>query len=154
MPPELIDLKNKKGTILSLDCGKKRIGVAVGNNQLYTTEKVTTLTSATEKQRLDSIKKLIKEWEPVYIVIGLPKNMDGTENEMTRFCINLSKKIKYHCNIEIFLIDERLTSIEAENILTNTAGIKISKANKFLIDQEAAEIILKNHFEELTNENN
>lgn len=150
----LIDLKNKKGTVLSLDCGKKKIGVAVGNNQIYTTEKVTTLISKTEQQRLELIEKLVKKWEPIYLVIGLPKNMDGTANEMTRFCLNLSRKIKHRCSIEIILIDERLSSIEAENLLKNEAGVKINKINKSLIDQEAAQIILRNHFEELAYEKN
>lgn len=134
---------------LAFDYGRKRIGVATGQELTATTKPLTTIKVINNKPDWDAIGQLIKEWQPDILIIGLPMNMDGTEHDMSKAARRFSNQLNGRFNLPIELVDERLTSIEAEEIITEarrSGRIKRSKS-KTSIDQIAAELILKNWLE-------
>ncbi len=136
-------------TALAFDYGRKRIGVATGQKLAATTAPLTTVQVINNKPDWVHIERLINGWQPDILIIGLPMNMDGTEHEMSKAARRFSNQLHGRFRLPIELIDERLTSIEAEEIITEarrSGRIKRSKS-KTSIDQIAAEIILKNWLE-------
>ena len=133
------------GNILSFDFGEKRIGVAIGNNITKTSHPLSTIDTPVNTKRFLAIEKLISQWSPILIVIGFPLNEDGTSSRLTALVKKFASKIKNKFGIKISLIDERLTSIEAEILLKETdANVKKRKS---VIDQVAAQIILTSYFD-------
>ena len=133
------------GNILSFDFGEKRIGVAIGNNITKTSHPLSTIDTPVNTKRFIAIEKLISQWSPILIVIGFPLNEDGSSSRLTVLVKKFASKIKNKFGIKISLIDERLTSIEAEILLKETdANVKKRKS---VIDQVAAQIILTSYFD-------
>ena len=142
------------GTILSLDYGLKRIGVAISDPDRKFAFPRKVIANKDFKHVLSSIKNLIEENEIYLIIIGLPLNMPGVKNEkskMTKTVEDFVKKLKQKVNISIELIDERLSSFTAEQNLFET-GIK-SKKIKSLVDSEAARILLEEYIEKYKHQN-
>jgi putative holliday junction resolvase len=135
-----------KGTVLAFDFGTRRIGVAVGNSISATAQPLTTLHGEENEQRFSSIAALIREWQPVALVVGLPCNDDGTPHEMTRLCRRFAQRLKGRFNLPTILVDERYTSAAASSQLTEM-GIRGIK-QKPLLDQFAAQQILQAYFDE------
>ncbi|WP_343189921.1 Holliday junction resolvase RuvX [Buchnera aphidicola] len=126
--------------IMSFDYGTKNIGVAIGQKITNTGNILKSV--KIKKNFLDwkKIEKIIKYWNPKTIIVGLPLNMNGTEQKITKKTKNFAKKIKKKFNLKVFLHDERLSTIEAKNILFSSGDKKLTK-NK--IDSTAALIILE-----------
>jgi putative Holliday junction resolvase len=87
------------------------------------------------------VKKLVSELDAVGLVLGLPLNMDGTESENSAGVRHLARNFSLSLTIPVFLQDERLTSVAAEENLRD-AGFN-DKERKSLIDSEAAAVILQ-----------
>ncbi len=134
---------------LAFDYGRKRIGVATGQELTATTRSLATVNVINNKPDWDHIERLIKEWQPDILIIGLPMNMDGTEHDMSKAARRFANQLHGRFNRPIELVDERLTSLEAEELITEArreGRIKRNKS-KSSIDQVAAELILKSWFE-------
>ena len=71
---DLKEINEKKGSVLAFDLGIKKTGVAVGNNVLKTSRNLVTFYSKNKNQRIEKIKQLVSEWQPIYLVLGLPSN--------------------------------------------------------------------------------
>lgn len=131
--------------VLSLDIGDKRIGVAVSDELSVTAQGIKTIERSEIEKDIRGIEALIKEYGVEKLVIGLPKNMDGTigpqGEKVLRFVDKLTKKVE----IPITLWDERLTSISAERILIQ-ADLSRQKRKK-IIDKVAATLILQNYLD-------
>ena len=136
------------GTLLAFDFGIKRIGVAVGNSIAHTTQPLVTLHGEETAPRFAAIESLIKEWQPVALIVGLPCNDDGTPHEMTRLCRRFANRLKGRFNLPAILVDERYTSASASSTL-NEMGVRGIK-QKTMIDQVAAQTILQAYFDEPT----
>jgi putative Holliday junction resolvase len=95
--------------------------------------------------RLAAIEKLILEWQPVLLVLGLPMHADGSEHTMTRVARNFGKKLESRFGRPVFLVDERYTSTAAESEL-HAAGVH-GKHNKARLDAVAAQLILQGFFD-------
>ncbi len=78
----------KQGCCLAFDFGKARIGVAQGESSLHIAHPICTVSGAGNDEKFARIAQLIKEWQPEYLVVGLPTHIDGTEHEMTRWRAN------------------------------------------------------------------
>jgi putative Holliday junction resolvase len=128
--------------------GIKKTGVAVGNNVLKTSRNLVTFYSKNKNQRIERIKQLVNEWQPIYLVLGLPSNRDSSANETTKFCLNTAKEIEKNINLPIFFVNENYSSTSAEELI-NGLGNKKQKNNISLVDQIAADIILQSHFNEV-----
>lgn len=135
--------------IMGIDYGDARVGVAISDLLGITAQGVGTIKNKGAKKLLAELDSLIKEYSPETIVIGLPKNMDGTEgfrvDKTHKFVENL--KTIYDGNIEF--IDERLTTVGASRFLdtTNTRGAK----RKAVIDTVSACLILESYLAKIKN---
>lgn len=123
-------------TLLGFDYGRLRTGVAVGQTLTGTASALVTLQSRNNKPDWDGIDKLVREWQPDGLVVGVPVHMDGTEQEMTAAARKFGRQLKARYNLPLYEADERLSSAEAEQ---NLGGGK----DKAAIDREAARLILQ-----------
>ena len=138
------------GTVLGFDFGLKRIGVAAGEHMLGIAHPLTTLNAESNDDRFNLIADLIKEWKPTTLVVGLPLSLDGEEHEVTLLCKKFARRLDGRFNLPIILIDERLSSAEASQSLSEL-GIK-GRKQKPMLDQIAAQVILQSYFDTITHE--
>ncbi|MBZ4662447.1 MAG: ruvX [Caloramator sp.] len=133
--------------ILGLDVGDKTIGVAVSDPLGWTAQGVKTIKRIGIKKDLQEILNIIKEYNVEKIVVGLPKNMNGTLGPQSEKVLNFCDKLKEVCNLEIILEDERLTTVAAERMLIE-ADMHWSKRKK-VIDTIAATYILQGYLDKI-----
>lgn len=134
------------GTTLAFDFGERRIGVAMGETLLGIAHPLTTIDTEITEQRFAAIGKLIEEWRPVQLVVGLPVHADGTEHDLTRLSRRFANRLKGRFGLPVWLVDERHTSLIAESLL-NEAGVR-GRKQKPALDQVAAQAILQTWFEQ------
>lgn len=131
-------------TLLGFDYGTKNIGVAVGQEITASATPLTTLKTHHGNPDWSAISKLIATWQPDALVVGIPLNMDGTEQEMTHAARRFANRLRGRYHLPVIGVDERLSSIEAEHIMQDPeqmARIQIQKHTDS-IDQIAAQLIL------------
>ena len=133
------------GTVLALDLGLKRTGVASGELAIGIAHPLSVIQADSTEARLTAIARLVAEWQPVMLVLGLPTHADGSEHEMTRVARNFARKLELRFNLPVFLVDERHTSTAAESEL-HERGIH-GKKNEALTDAVAAQLILQGFFD-------
>ena len=124
--------------ILAFDFGTQHIGVAVGQTVTKTSSPLIILNVAREgKEIWKTISSLIDEWKPDQLLVGKPLNMDGTPSEMMKKIDPFFNKLQKISNIPCELVDERLTSFEAKQLMrTDTKGDRIDDlAAKIFLDQ-------------------
>ncbi|HEC04950.1 MAG TPA: Holliday junction resolvase RuvX [Thiothrix sp.] len=131
-------------TVLAFDFGLARTGVAIGNTITGVVTPLCTLISINTKPDWNSISKLIEEWRPQTLVVGMPYLLDGTHSEMTEKAAKFSRQLEGRYSLPVDTINEQLSSMEAEQRLKQSrqAGRK-KKIKKEEIDQLAAAIILE-----------
>lgn len=129
--------------ILGIDYGDARVGVAVSDPLGLTAQGVGTIKNKGRKFLMAELDKIIKQYSPETIVIGLPKNMDGTEGFRAEATYKFADDLKEIYTGEIAFKDERLTTVEASVFLnaTNTRGQK----RKNVIDTVSACLILEGY---------
>lgn len=141
---QTFNIKNDKlpnGRLLSLDLGSKFIGVAVSDELQISTRPLTAIKRTSWKNLLLSISNLVKTYDAKAIIIGLPINMDNSENIKSQEARRISNNISLTLRLPIYLQDERLSTIEAkERILKSCKKVLNIKD---LIDSYAAAIILE-----------
>lgn len=135
-----------RGTFLGFDYGKRHTGVAVGSRQSGAAQPLTLLTARAGEPDWAGIARLIEEWQPEALVVGLPLNMDGTPNAMTRAARAFGRALEARYNLPVFLVDERLSSRVATDMLLD-AGVPL-KRHKRHIDKRAAQTILQAFLDE------
>ena len=134
--------------ILGIDYGDSRVGVAVSDLLGITAQGVRTIKNKGIEKLLLELKDVIKEYFPTKIVIGMPKNMDGTEGFRAEATYEFAEQLKTIFKGEIIFFDERLTTVAASRYLneTNTRG----KNRKAVLDTVSACIILQNYLDSKT----
>jgi len=133
------------GTVLAFDFGEKRIGVATGETLLASAHPLTVIHAESNDDRFAAIGKLIAEWQPERLVVGLPTHADGTPHEMTRLATKFAERLQKRFNLPVAMADERLSSLDAEARLRETG--RNAKSAKPLLDAVAAQLILQTWFE-------
>ena len=131
-------------TVLAFDFGEKRIGVAVGDLALRIAHPLTTIAAEDNATRFAEIGKLIAEWTPARLVVGLPMHEDGAEHEVSRLARRFANRLEGRFGIAVTLVDERLTSVAAESRLRE-AGVRGDRV-KATLDAAAASEILAAYF--------
>lgn len=131
--------------VIGLDIGTKRIGIALSDPLLITAQPFTTIDRKPEKDAIDKIANIIKEYSVEKIVAGLPLMMNGDFGPQAQDCEEFAKKIEQKTNINVIFVDERLTSFEAEEIL-KAQKVKYTK-DKGKVDMIAASIILQEYLD-------
>lgn len=117
-----------------------RIGVALSDSLGLTAQPLTVLQSQGTQQDLITIGQLVDEHQVSQVIVGLPINMDGTESKQTQKIRDFAGKLAGRLNIPLFFVDERLTSKQAERMMSDS-GVK-SKDQRGKVDQVAAAILL------------
>ena len=131
--------------ILAFDFGTQHIGVAVGQTITKTSSPLLVLNVQQEgKEIWNTILLLLEEWKPDQLLVGKPLNMDGTPSDMMKKVEPFFKKLKMISNIPCEMVDERLTSFEAKQLME-------SNTKKVRIDDLAAKIFLDNGMEHHVN---
>lgn len=136
-----------EGTVLAFDFGEKRIGVATGETLLASAHPLTVIHAESNDDRFAAIGKLVDEWRPVQLVVGLPTHADGTPHDMTRLATKFAERLQRRFKLPVALADERLTSLDAEARLRETG--RNARTAKPLLDAVAAQLILQTWFESL-----
>ena len=129
--------------IMSVDYGDVRTGVAVCDKNEILASPVTVITEQNADSLAEKIIFLAKEYRAESFVVGLPKNMDGSEGFRAEACKEFAKKLNDKSGIDVELYDERLTTVSAHNALnaTNTRG----KKRKAVVDAVSAVMILEDY---------
>ncbi|NIR29795.1 MAG: Holliday junction resolvase RuvX [Gammaproteobacteria bacterium] len=124
-------------TLLGFDYGHKRIGVAVGQTLTATATPLTTVRVTAAEPDWESIGELIETWQPDALVVGIPLNMDGTEQATTRAAREFGRELARRFRLPIYGADERLSTIEARR--------RMVEAGRHALDEDpvAAQIILE-----------
>ena len=138
-------------TFLGFDFGMKRIGIAAGQDLTATTTALDAVRVNEAMPDWAAITRLVNSWKPDALVVGLPFNLDGTEHDMTHAAREFGIQLQQRYHIPVHMIDERLSSHAAEQILA-ASGKKRPKlhtqASKQQIDSVAAQVILETWFAE------
>ena len=127
-------------TFLAFDFGEKRMGVAIGNRLTNSARPLQTLHAATTDARFIAIEKIVREWQPEALVVGIPTHPDGAAHDMTQRAQRFARQLHGRLSLPVHEVDERYSSVEAA-----------SRGAKDL-DSEAAAIILEQFFSEIDDE--
>ncbi len=132
----------KTDTYLGFDFGLKKIGVAIGHAETGFASALTTITSIPKETRWRVIQELIVSWEPSGLIVGISRNMDGSDHDITRTIQKFARQLEGRFTLPVSLVDETLSSREAWHLLYEETGASHAKALK-LQDQIAAQLILQ-----------
>ncbi|PPR13486.1 MAG: putative pre-16S rRNA nuclease [Alphaproteobacteria bacterium MarineAlpha12_Bin1] len=141
-PNELINLISSSQRLLGLDLGSKTIGISLSDSQHVVASPITTIKRSKFRSDANIIIQLILENDIGGLVIGLPKNMDGTEGPRCQSTRQFAKSFLEIHELPITFWDERLTTAEVERILIQEADMSRKRRGK-IIDKMAAGVILQ-----------
>ena len=134
------------GSVLAFDFGELRIGVAVGELELGIAHPLETIDAEANDARFARIAALLQEWQPVLLAVGLPLALDGGEHRLTGLARKFAQRLHGRFGIETRLVDERLTSVEAQRN-ARESGLT-ARESKRHVDPLAAKLILEAFFNE------
>lgn len=129
--------------ILAVDYGDARTGIAISDLLCSIVGSTTVIHSRNSSKTLEEVVRLVIQHDVGKIVVGLPKNMDGTEGARAELCRDFARRLELATGLEVALWDERRTTVEAHNILSqhNYHG----KKRKETVDAVAASLILEGY---------
>ena len=138
-----IDDQPTNTTALVFDYGERRVGAAYANRLSGSAEALKTLITTDPTSFDAELAKLIREWSPDTIVIGVPYNDDGTESDLAKKAIEFGARLAQQFGLPVEQVDERLTSMEARQILNEQrrSGQRRRKIRREDIDSLAARLI-------------
>lgn len=141
------DLAATEGRILGVDFGDTRTGLALSDPSRLLASGLETLSPGGMEKTAEAVAKVATERDAAAVVVGLPKNMDGTEGFRAVRCREFAEKLSALTGLPVAMLDERLTTVSASRYLneTNTRGT----ARKGVIDTLSAQIILQNALDRL-----
>ena len=130
----------RKGRILALDLGKKRIGLALSDPLGITAQGLPTLQRVNIRTDLAALDRLATEYDVGLILLGLPLHMSGEEGRQSGYAREFGERLAERTGREVRLWDERLTTVEAQRVL-KSSGISTQKRAR-AVDQLSAQILL------------
>lgn len=134
-----------QGGVLGFDFGEVRIGVAQGNTEIGIAHPIAMITGNSNEQKFQAIEKLIQEWQPQSLVVGVPTHADGQAHELTQLAQRFGHRLNGRFRLPIFWVDERFSSVYAEELLHQSQVF--GKKHKAVLDQVAAQAILQMAFD-------
>jgi putative Holliday junction resolvase len=150
---------SKQGTILAIDYGRARIGLAIADAEARLPQPAGTLERINRNEDMRRLREIVREHNVKQVVVGLPLRLDGTQSEMAEEASRFAQRVRKQLGIPVEMIDERLTSWEAERLMEEiggkvlhqespVTGKKIKKEQgKLTVDSVAAAVILKEYLE-------
>jgi putative pre-16S rRNA nuclease len=144
--------------ILALDYGRARIGIALANSAVGLAQPLCTLERINRNEDMRRLRELAREHGVGQIVVGLPLRLDGTRGEMAEEAQAFAQRVRKQVGVPVEMVDERLTSWEAERLLEESQGRIMKDPNtqgrapkkdlgRVSVDAVAAAVILKEYLE-------
>ncbi len=127
-------------TLLGFDFGRQRIGVAVCQELIGQASPLETLSAVGNRPDWESIQRLIERWSPDALVVGIPFDMNGGEQEMTIAARRFARQLEGRTGLPVFGADERLSSIAATGMAFGSG--RTSRQGRVVVDDLAAKVIL------------
>ena len=134
----------REATLLAFDYGEKRIGVAIGNALTRHARALAVVPNRNREFRFEAMGKLIAEWKPDALVVGLPCHPDGTPHDMTQLAKRFGNQLNGRFNLPVAWVDERYSSVAAD------LDMRESGVAADMRDAEAARIILQQYLDGLS----
>ena len=134
--------------ILAFDFGMAHIGVAVGDTVLKTATPLSALKAKDGVPDRRALDRLMGESRPASLAVGLPLNMDGSEQELTRGARGFAGRLRRDYRLRVDFVDERLSTAEAKGALFERGGFRALSRDKGRVDCAAAAVILEQYFSE------
>ncbi|MBF0785147.1 Holliday junction resolvase RuvX [Muribacter muris] len=132
-------------TVIAFDFGTNSIGCAVGQSITGTAQSLPAFKAQDGVPNWQEIGKLLAQWQPDLLVVGLPLNMDGTEQTLTQRAKKFANRLHGRFNLLVVLQDERLTTVEAKAEIFARGGYRALKKGK--VDGISACLILESWFD-------
>jgi putative Holliday junction resolvase len=152
-----MDVRNaNQSRILALDYGRARIGLAIAGVDAALAQPLGTLDRINRNEDMRRLRELVREHDVRQIVVGLPLRLDGTRGDMAEEAARFGKRVHKQLGLPVEMVDERLTSWEAERLLEEHQGRTIHAASskkrkkenaKPGVDAMAAALILKEYLD-------
>jgi putative Holliday junction resolvase len=160
--------KNQSGraAILALDYGRSRIGLAIADGETRLAKPLNTLERINRNEDMRRLRELAREQSVGQIIVGLPLRLDGSHGEMAEEASRFAERVRKQIGVPVEMVDERLTSWEAERLLEEQGGRVLKTAKrvasgrdaekqqrkfkadgKLTVDALAAAVILKEYLE-------
>jgi putative Holliday junction resolvase len=130
-----------EGVYLGFDFGYKRIGVAVGQMLTGSASPLSTLDAKLGVPNWDTVKMLVNQWKPLAMIVGLPTCIDDSQQYTTAAARGFARQLRRRFFLDVHLVDERLTTVEARAYLFAKGGYRKIKNTE--VDSIAACIILE-----------
>lgn len=131
--------------LLGFDFGTKSIGVAAGQMITATAQPLAAIKANDGIPNWDIVEKVINDWKPDLVIVGLPLNMDGTEQPVTQRAKKFANRLNGRFGVKIALQDERLTTASAKEFIFSHGGYKALAKGK--VDSVSAALILESWME-------
>jgi len=131
--------------LMGLDYGDKTIGVAISDELGWTAQGLEVIRRQNKEQDLMRLKQIAEQYGVEEIVVGLPKNMNGTIGPRGEICIAFAQSLEQILQLPVHMWDERLTTVTAEKTLLSADVSR--KKRKQVIDKMAAALILQNYLD-------
>ena len=128
--------------VLCFDYGTKSIGVAIGNTLIHSTKSLPALRAHAGKPQWQEIEKLLECWCPEFLIVGLPLNMDGSDNPITIQARTFANRLTGRFQVKVLLVDERLSTFDAKTRLAENK----QTYNKGDLDSLSACLILESWY--------
>ena len=155
---------NKSPKILALDYGRTKIGIALADVQARIAAPFATLPRINRNEDMRRLREMARQEKVQQIVVGLPLRLDGTQGDMADEVTRFAERVRKQVGVPVELVDERLTSWEAERILEEELGRKLMRQEthqgrkktsraadtKYTVDAVAAMVILREYLSRQT----
>jgi putative Holliday junction resolvase len=160
--PVTLPLQDAVSAILALDYGRARIGLAIADHATELARPLGTLKRVNRNEDMRRLREIVREHGVKQIVAGLPLKLDGTRGEMAEETERFAQRIRKQIGVPVEMMDERLTSWEAERLLEEEFGkafhdetVKKRKkpAERPTVDSVAAAVILREYLEKKNGQN-
>lgn len=139
---DLFLTKSNADTYLCFDFGYKKIGVAAGQTITATASPLQTIRSINQSPNWEIISKLILEWRPAGLVVGISRQADGSDNPITPRMLKFCRQLEGRYQLPVYQQDEVLSTFEAKQMLFDEVNVNAGKLWE-IQDQLAAQLILQ-----------
>jgi putative Holliday junction resolvase len=147
------------GKILGLDYGRAKIGIALADAEVRMAQPFSTMERVNRNEDMRRLRELVRDEHVKLIIVGLPMRLDGTRGDMAEEATRFAERARKQIGVPVEMVDERLTSWEAERILEEELGRRITRAlthdgkkkparnveSKHTVDAVAAMVILREY---------
>lgn len=133
--------------VLGFDFGLNSIGTALGNTITRNVRPLKAVRAKNGRPDDKMLEDLIAQWQPSLLVVGLPLMMDGSEQPLTQRARGFAKMLRRRFALEVKLVDERLSTKEAKELIFERGGFRALARDKGAVDNMSAAVILQEYFD-------